>query len=185
MGKITKYKSGKRLPEGHILYDEKTSYPYIRIKDIENNSISLKNIKYISQETKNIIDKYIITINDIFITIAGTTGLIGIIPIELNNANLTENAIRISIIDNNEILQKYLVYNILYTKQEELKINTLGTTIPKLSIERLMTLIIEIPPIEIQNEIVKILDDINDRMNYDIKHIQLLQSLCKDIMTSI
>jgi type I restriction-modification system DNA methylase subunit len=182
LGEITKYKSGKRLPEGHILYDEKTPYPYIRIKDIENNSISLKNIKYISQETKNIIDKYIITINDIFITIAGTTGLIGIIPIELNNANLTENAIRISIIDNNEILQKYLVYNILYTKQEELKINTLGTTIPKLSIERLMTLTIEIPPIEVQKEIVKILDDINDRMNYDIKHIQLLQSLCNNII---
>ena len=78
-----------------------------------------------------------------------------------------------------------MVYNILYTKQEELKINTLGTTIPKLSIERLMTLTIEIPPIEVQKEIVKILDDINDRMNYDIKHIQLLQSLCKDIINNI
>ena len=71
---------------------------------------------------------------------------------------------------------------IISYKQEELKINTLGTTIPKLSIERLMTLKIEIPPIEIQENIVKILDDMNDRMNYDIKHIEYLQSIIKDII---
>ena len=45
-----------------------------------------------------------------------------------------------------------------------------------------MTLKIEIPPIEIQENIVKILDDMNDRMNYDIKHIEYLQSIIKDII---
>ena len=163
LGEVCKYKSGKRLPEGHKLQDDKTPYPYIRITDIDNNSISLNNIKYILQETKNIINKYIITINDIYITIAGTTGLVGIIPLELDGANLTENAISISIINDNEILQKYLLYNMHYNQQEELKKNTLGLAIPKLSIERLMTLKIPIPSIEKQKEIIKYLE-FNDNL---------------------
>ena len=152
---ITIYKSGKRLPRGHTLQNNKTPYYYIRITDIDKNSISLDNIKYISQETRDIIKKYIITTDDIFITIVGTTGLVGIIPNELNDANLTENAVKITIINKNEILQKYLVYDIHYNQQEELKIKTMGASIPCLSIERLMTLQIPIPSLERQKEIVE------------------------------
>lgn len=155
LGDITTYKSGKRLPQGHLLQNNKTPYPYIRITDIHNNSISLDNIKYILKETKDIINKYIITTDDIYITIAGTTGLVGIIPDELNGANLTENAVRINIVNKSEILQKYLVYDIHYNQQKELKTKTIGAAIPKLSIERLMTLQIPVPSLERQKEIVE------------------------------
>jgi type I restriction enzyme S subunit len=155
LGDITTYKSGKRLPKGHSLQTNQPKYPYIRITDMYNNSISLNNIKYISQETKDIIQKYVITTDDIYITIAGTTGLVGIIPDELNGANLTENAVRINIIDKNEILQKYLVYEIQYNQQKEIQTKTIGTAIPKLSIQRLMTLKISIPPLETQKNIVE------------------------------
>ena len=155
LGDITTYKSGKRLPRGHLLQNIKTPYPYIRITDIHNNSISLDNIKYILKETKDIINKYIITTDDIYITIAGTTGLVGIIPDELNGANLTENAVRINIVNKSEILQKYLVYDIHYNQQKELKTKTIGAAIPKLSIERLMTLQISVPSLERQKEIVE------------------------------
>jgi type I restriction enzyme S subunit len=151
---ITTCKSGKRLPQGHLLQNIKSAYPYIRITDIHNNSISLDNIKYISKETKEIISKYIITTDDIYITIAGTTGLVGTIPDELNGANLTENSVRINIINKSEILQKYLVYEIHYNQQKELKTRTIGAAIPKLAIERLMTLQIHIPSLERQKEIV-------------------------------
>jgi restriction endonuclease S subunit len=151
---ITTCKSGKRLPQGHLLQNIKSAYPYIRITDIHNNSISLDNIKYISKETKEIISKYIITTDDIYITIAGTTGLVGTIPDELNGANLTENSVRINIINKSEILQKYLVYEIHYNQQKELKTRTIGAAIPKLAIERLMTLQINIPSLERQKEIV-------------------------------
>ena len=183
LGEICKYKSGKRLPEGHKLQDDKTPYPYIRITNIDNNSISLNNIKYISQETKNIINKYIITINDIFITIAGTTGLVGIIPLELDGANLTENAISISIINNNEILQKYLLYNLQYNQQEELKKNTLGLAIPKLSIERLMTLNIPIPSLEVQEEIINYCDNNLEVINNLKKIIEDNNKMMKDLFS--
>jgi type I restriction enzyme S subunit len=181
LGEIVKYKSGKRLPQGHKLHNDKTEYPYIRITDIDNNSISLDNIKYISTETKKIINKYIITIYDIYITIAGTTGLVGIIPYQLNGANLTENAISISIINNNEILQKYLLYNLKYNQQEELKKNTLGSAIPKLSIERLMTLKIPIPSLEVQNDIIEYCDNNLEIINNLKKTIENNKKMMKEL----
>ncbi len=185
LGVITTYKSGKRLPQGHILQNDKTSYPYIRITDIDKNTISLDNIKYITQETKNIINKYIITTDDIFITIAGTTGLVGIIPDELDCANLTENAIRINIINKNEILQKYLVYDIHYNQQKELKTKTIGAAIPKLSIERLMTLKIPIPSLERQKEIVEYCD-FNDKLIKQLeKEIENNKKQARECINSI
>ena len=185
LGKITTYKSGKRLPQGHILQNNKTPYPYIRITDIDKNSISLDNIKYISQETKDIINKYIITTNDIYITIAGTTGLVGIIPNELDGANLTENAVRINIVNKNEILQKYLVYDIHYNQQEELKTKTIGAAIPKLSIERLMTLQIPIPSLERQKEIVEYCE-FNDNLIKQLeKEIENNKKQAQQFITSI
>ena len=174
LGEITTYKSGKRLPQGHILQNDKTPYPYIRITDIYKNTISLDNIKYITQETKDIISKYIITKDDIYITIAGTTGLVGIIPNELDGANLTENAVKINIIDKDVILQKYLVCDIHYNQKKELKLKTAGAAIPKLSIERLMTLKIHIPSLERQQEIV----------NYCKNNDKLIKKLEQEIETN-
>lgn len=39
LGEVTKVKGGKRLPKGKELVPYKTSHPYIRITDLENNSI--------------------------------------------------------------------------------------------------------------------------------------------------
>ena len=175
LGDIVIYKSGKRLPQGHNLLDNKTDFPYIRISNINNNSVSLNNIKYISKETNDIIKNYIINTDDLFITIAGTIGLVGIIPIELNGANLTENAIKINILDKNRILQKFLMYNIHYTQQEEIKLKSSGLAIPKLSIEKLMTLKIPIPSLEVQEDIIKkceFLSDFNKKLEDNIKELK-------------
>ena len=185
LAKIVTYKSGKRLPKGHSIKNDKTPYPYIRIKDMDENTISLNDIKYITKETKDIINKYIITTDDIYISIVGTTGLVGIIPEELNGSNLTENAVRINIINKDEILQKYLMYDIQYNQQKELKSKTIGVAVPKLSIERLMTLKIPIPSLENQKKIVDYCE-YNDALikpqhKYSlmlyIEHIQYKQSL--------
>jgi type I restriction enzyme S subunit len=137
------------------------------------------------KETKDIINKYIITTDDIYITIAGTTGLVGIIPDELNGANLTENAVRINIVNKSEILQKYLVYDIHYNQQKELKTKTIGTAIPKLSIERLITLQIPVPSLERQKEIVEYCE-YNDTLIKQLeKEIENNKRLAQQFITGI
>ena len=45
-----------------------------------------------------------------YISIAGTIGLVGMVSSHLDNANLTENAAKTVIKDNIELLGRYLVY---------------------------------------------------------------------------
>jgi len=77
---------------------------------------------------------------------------------------------------------KYIYYYLLEKKEYIEENYQLGCANKSLDIEEFNLMKIPIPPIEIQNEIIKILDDMNDRMNYDIKHIELLQSIIKDII---
>jgi len=80
---------------------------------------------------------------------------------------------------------KYIYYYLL-EKQEYIEENyQLGCANKSLDVEEFNEMKIPIPSIEVQKEIVQILDDMNDRMNYDIKHIQLLQSINKDIINEI
>ena len=188
LGDICEIKSGKRLPTGETLLDYKTEYPYIRITDIINNSISIDKIKYISENVKQKISKYIITTDDIFITIAGTTGLVGIIPKELNNANLTENAIRLVL--KNKELQYYIMYYLHYNSKNEFKTNTLSSTIPKLSIERLSKIKIKIPKNKdsingldpLFNKIEKLQTEIKENKNL---YNQFIQELADEALPKI
>jgi len=87
--------------------------------------------------------------------------------------------------DYKEIINIKYIYYYLLNKQEYIEQNyQLGCANKKLDVEEFNLMKIPIPSIEIQEEIVKILDDINDRMNSDIKHIELLQSIIKDIINN-
>lgn len=92
LGTIVSVYGGKRIPAGTRLSENDTGHKYIRVADMKDGTVSLDDIKYITDEIYEKIKQYYITSDDIYITVAGTIGRVGIIPNELNNANLTENA---------------------------------------------------------------------------------------------
>ncbi|WP_341541241.1 restriction endonuclease subunit S [Klebsiella grimontii] len=98
IGVICEVKGGKRLPKGKALLNTATEHPYIRVTDFENGSVNLSTIKYLDSDTYSAISNYTISKNDLYISIAGTIGLIGEIPEQLDNANLTENAAKLCFI---------------------------------------------------------------------------------------
>lgn len=109
LGEVCQIKGGKRIPKGKKLLTEKTLHPYIRVTDFtDDGTVSLSDIHYISDEIYETIKQYTITTSDVFISIAGTIGKVGVIPVELNNANLTENACKLIL--NDRLYNKYLVY---------------------------------------------------------------------------
>src|SRR5688572_28683937 len=90
-------KGGKRLPKGHQLIKTSTSHPYIKARDIRNRQIDLNNLEFIKEETFHKIKRYVVSTNDVCITIVGANiGDTGIVPEKLNGANLTENAVRLT-----------------------------------------------------------------------------------------
>ena len=150
---VSTIKGGKRLPSGRSLLNDKTNHPYLRIVDMKNNTIIDDDIHYISEDVFAKIKQYIITDKDLYITIAGTIGNVGIIPSKYNNANLTENAVRATPL---LINKKYLMYLILSNYvQNQFIDKTHHVAMPKLAIERIKGVLIPIPPIQEQNRIVE------------------------------
>lgn len=142
---LAEVKGGKRLPKGQKLSDEETEHPYIRVADFtDKGTIDLSGIKYISKEIHEQIKRYVISKDDLYISIAGTIGKTGFVPPELDGANLTENAAKLVIIDKQRLDLSYLYLFTLtsdFSAQAGLATKTVAQ--PKLALARLGK--IEIP----------------------------------------
>jgi type I restriction enzyme, S subunit len=152
---IGKVVGGKRLPKGYGLTNRITKNPYITVSNMYNGGVSLQDIKYVPEEVSDKINSYTISTKDIFISVAGTLGIVGIIPPDLEGANLTENANKIT---NIIIDQKYLLY-VLMSNIIQRDINAVKTISaqPKLALDKLRKFLVPIPPIIEQVKIADIL----------------------------
>lgn len=164
LGGIAEVKGGKRLPKGKSLLDEKTEYPYIRVADFDNGSINLEKVKYIDEETNESIKNYYINKEDVYISIAGTIGKVGIIPDVLDGANLTENAAKITNL--NGVSNKYL-YLVMQSEQIQyyIKESTVSTSQPKLALFRIKELPIPFPPLAEQERIVNRIESLFNKVD--------------------
>jgi len=160
---IAEIKGGKRLPKGESIQDEKTNFPYIRVTDFTNDgTIDVNSVKYMTQSVHEQIKRYIITSKDLYISIAGTIGKTGIIPKELENANLTENAARLVFKSNLKINNRFVYYFTLSDNfKDQVGLATKIVAQPKLALTRLAEVELPIPSIEIQNKEVKIFDELS------------------------
>ena len=130
----------------------------------------LTDLKYIDDDVFEQIKNYTIDSNDLYLTIAGTIGSVGIIPKEVSGMNLTENAAKLT---NISCVKEYLLYALLSsTAQEHFTSKFHQVAQPKLSIETASTTPIALPPINEQIRIVseiertlKLIDGINNNRN--------------------
>ncbi|EAB5863323.1 restriction endonuclease subunit S [Salmonella enterica] len=157
IGVICEVKGGKRLPKGKALLNTATEHPYIRVTDFENGSVNLSTIKYLDSDTYSAISNYTISKNDLYISIAGTIGLIGEIPEQLDNANLTENAAKLCFILGTD--KKYLKHVLSSNKTiEQFDDKTTSSGQPKLALFRIRDCEFPYAPINEQKIIAEKLD---------------------------
>jgi type I restriction enzyme S subunit len=162
IGDIAKIKGGKRVPKGYKLLSEQTNHPYLRVTDFnDTGSIDMRDLRYIDDGIFKEIKNYIIHDTDLYISIAGTIGKTGIIPKQLDGANLTENACRL--VFNTDVLNKY-VYYFTTTKDfiEQAGLNTRTAAQPKLALSRLSTIKLGLPNLENQKKLVKEFDALRE-----------------------
>ena len=165
VGDIAEIKGGKRLPKGEKLLSEPTKYKYIRVADFnEYGTVDLDDIQYISEKVYEQIKRYIINKEDIYVSIAGTIGKSGIIPEELDGANLTENACRLIL--SKEINQKFMYYITIspdFIRQEV--DSTKVSAQPKLALTRLADIIVSYPSYVDQQRIADTLDSLKSKVD--------------------
>ena len=149
---IAAVKGGKRLPKGVGFSPCRTAHAYIRVTDMKNHSINTDDLKYISEEVFLQIKNYTISKDDLYVTIAGTIGVTGEVPTELDGMNLTENAVKIT---NIQINKNYLCL-IIQSEfvQQQFQDKTHQVAMPKLALERILSTLIPVCTITTQSAMV-------------------------------
>jgi len=164
---LAEVKGGKRLPKGQKLSDVETEHPYIRVADFtDKGTIDLSGIKYISKEIHEQIKRYVISKDDLYISIAGTIGKTGFVPPELDGANLTENAAKLVIKDKQQLDLNYLYLFTLtsdFSAQAGLATKTVAQ--PKLALTRLSKIEIPMYSLEEQKALVSTIETIKSKIH--------------------
>lgn len=184
LSSISAIKSGKRLPKGCLVTSSKTSYPYIRVIDMNMGYLNLSNIMYVPENVQPMISKYIISKNDIYISVAGTLGLVGKIPEELDGANLTENANRITEIQcNRDYLMYYMMSPLIQNVIEAER--TIGAQ-PKLALQRIRDFYIVLPgDNREQTAIATALSDVDSLISALTKKIEKKKAIKQGLMQQL
>lgn len=153
IGEISTVRGGKRIPVGRQLTEQDTGYKYIRVTDMKNGTIKSSNQKFVPRDIYPSIKAYTISKDDVYITVAGTIGQSGLVPDEYHNANLTENADKLIVYDND----KEFIHFALQSEflQNQIKAVTTKVGQPKLAIARIQQLVIPLPPKAEQQRIVE------------------------------
>ncbi|WP_262017195.1 restriction endonuclease subunit S [Serratia liquefaciens] len=160
---IATVKGGKRLPKGEVLVSSPNAHPYIRVTDMNDDGIDISNVLYVPEHIAHVIKNYKIFSGELFISVAGTLGIVGQVPHSLNGANLTENADRICQIKADPIFIKYWLQG-RYIQDEIASKSTIGAQ-PKLALGRIENFVVPLPRLyEEQTAIATVLSDIDSEL---------------------
>jgi type I restriction enzyme, S subunit len=160
LGSVSRVTSGKRLPLGTSLVNQETKHPYIRVSDMRPGRVATEALMFVPESVFPAIKNYRIYKDDLFISVAGTLGIVGEIPESLHGANLTENADRITDI---RCSKSYLLHVLLSPHIQDIiaDVQTVGAQ-PKLALERIRDFPIPLPPSHHeQDAIAEVLSDVD------------------------
>ena len=183
ISEIADVRGGKRLPKGYSLQEENNGFPYITVTDMENGTVNLEKIRYVPLEVIDQIKRYRISVDEIYISVGGTLGLVGIIPQELNNANLTENADKLTNIKCNQFYLLHYLNNGSLSKLID-SVSTIGAQ-PKLALYAIQGMPIFLPSLDEQTKISSFLSAVDEKISQLSQKHQLLSQYKQGMMQKI
>ena len=126
---------------------------------MQNAKVLQKDVRYVPTDLIEKLSRYTISCNDIYITVAGSIGRVGLIPESFNGANLTENADKLVFF---LPLNKQWLCGLLTSPMIQLLIKEATTQVgqPKLAIKRIETFLLPIPPLAEQRRIAERVEEL-------------------------
>lgn len=189
LSSLINIKGGKRIPKGMTYSSDDTNYLYLRVSDINDNSIfNYNGLKKIDQKVFDILERYEVFNDELIISIAGTVGkvaLVNNIP-EDYRVILTENCAKLLIRSNVKLIPKFLEL-LLNTNllQKQIALNYIQTTIPKLGLDRISSLRVpNLTTLERQREIIFRFNQISEKAKNKLHQAQSLLNSIDDYLLS-
>jgi len=176
LSNVIKYYTGKRLPNKEKYSDDNTDYKYIRVEDVNKNDVT--NCVSITKEHYNILKRHEVYEGDLVFTKDGTIGKMMFIPKTNLKVILSEQVIKLEILDKNicdiNFLHNYL--GLIENKNLQ-KIN--GTTIPHLQLADFIDAKIQLPTKQDQERIIKEMEQFDELDRLQKAHLTRLETLIK------
>ena len=147
--------------------------PIIRLQNIDRNNFIDKNIKFISPEKANQLNRHSFSGSDIVLTKLGDPlGKACIVPEGFGPGIIVADVVRIKL-DEEYISKKYLVYAINSDAViKQLSIKTKGTTRPRVNLAHIRKLKIPISPLPEQHRIVARIEELFSRLDAGVQALQ-------------
>lgn len=186
LASLCNVKGGKRLPADHELVDEHTNHPYIRVRDVgANRYVCLtEQFQFITDDTYDVISRYIVHTGDVVMSIVGTIGLLGKIHSSLNGANLTENCVKLT--DLKDVTSDYMYYTLRYKKDiKEIDLLTVGAVQAKLPLYNIQSMKVLLPPKRELMDFQEQVNPINTIVEANTMEIQLLERLSNSFLSMV
>ena len=184
IGDFASVKGGKRLPTGTALVPTRTNHPYLRIVDFKDRGIDKSGLMFVPDDVFPQIARYIISSRDIYVSIVGTIGLVGVVDKSLDGANLTENAAKICNIAD-DVDRDYLAAFLgSGWGQHQIGALTVGSTQPKLALFRIGDIRVPLPPLAEQKAIAAVLGALDDKIELNRRMNATLEAMARALFKS-
>ncbi len=154
------------------------SHPYIRVRDLNNTvfaSLSTEH-EYVDDETQKSISRYIVSTDDVLLSIVGTIGLTAIVDHTLDKANLTENCVKLTNIK--KVTPEYLLLFLRSSQgQEEISKGTVGAVQLKLPIKNIQSISVPLLSAEEIQSLGEVLSALFSQISYNIIETKQLTNI--------
>ncbi len=184
LGDVFDVSGGKRLPKGALYASSPTDHPYLRVVDMKSGTFAMDGLKYLTSDVHSKISRYVVKSGDLVISIAGTIGSVAVVPSMLDGANLTENAARLrpraGVMIDPHFVRAQLASRAV---QDQIDRATGRVTIGKLALFRIEDLQFRLPPLPLQREMARQLQQIDTQRSRLARHLDVSIEVCETLKT--
>ena len=129
----------------------------IRISDVQEGKLSNKDIKFVPESTQ-FDSKFRLNVGDLLLTMSGSIGRVALVSDAILPAVLNQRVLRIET-DETKVSTRFLFYFLGRPSfLAEAEASSSAGSVKNLSVNWLGQMVIPVPPLEVQEEIVRILD---------------------------
>lgn len=168
--------------------DEMVSHgvPFIRANNLKNGTVIWEDMKYISSEKHEELQKGHLEEGDVLITVRGDIGKLSIVPRDFVDANINAQIALLRVYDRSKLDNKFLFYS-LNTPNVIKQFNEkqTGTALKQLPIKSLREVSVLIPAIKEQQKIAEILSSVDAAIEKTEQVIAKTEEVKKGLMQQL
>lgn len=187
---IESWNRGDGPREGYYTENKEMGVPFIRINNLSNHSVTMKDIKYINREIHNTkLKRTQISPNDLIFAISGTKdnlGTVSIVPDTIKEANLNSALVKLNL-SQDKVIPMYFCYlfdlNII---RKQINYIGKGAAQNNLNNDEISEIIIPLPSKEKQKYIIEVMNNANNIKYQKLKGAnELLASIDEFVLDAL